>query len=169
MCYLRLGTIDDIDFVMKEAVIGAQKGHYARELLERGQAENFRNGLIQNVQSHSVSRLVNGNPTLFVTTLWIYVSIRGTRIGYLLLSERFAGSKESNNEISMIGVQSSFRRQGHGRNIVRSLMSINGNVSILYARCKRESGIMSSILMDAGFVLINTMPSGTEELEYCPS
>ena len=156
----------DLDFIMAEVIEGAQRGHYSESLLEQLQAQALQVALRNVIRDGEMKRLTDqGTCEIIEARLSVYGSKTDEQVGYLLLAEKYPGTFGTDLEIYKIGVRGNSRLGGHGRRMVELIVARMSAGRKLYARCYLSSNIMCQLLQEAGFLIINTKPSGTRELE----
>lgn len=161
---LRPATEHDLDFIMEEVVEGAKKGHYAASLLDREQAKGFRAQLRNIIQNSVMVRWSDRGVEEIAAQLWIYGCDSDDQVGYLLVSEKIAGSIASDIEMYKAGVRADRRAEGHGRRIVQLFAALSPKSVNLYARCLPSSESMFHLLKEVGFIHFNTTAGGIRKL-----
>jgi ribosomal protein S18 acetylase RimI-like enzyme len=159
---------DDLDFVLGELIKGAENGHYSPVFLTAAGADGLRLALQVVIQDGMMPRDPdNGGTREFLAAkLLVYSCMTtGERVGYALLAEKHPGTFTADLEIYSIGVADNHRRQGYGRRMVELIVMHVSIGRTLYARCYPASEIMCKLLQESGFLIFNTKPSGTRELE----
>jgi ribosomal protein S18 acetylase RimI-like enzyme len=157
----------DLDFIMAEVLEGAKRGHYHIGLLEPEGAYGLRFALQCVIQDGIMPRDPDhGLREFCLAKLLVYRCMTtDEQVGYLLVSEKYPGTFNTDLEIYNIGVRENRRGEGHGRRMVELIVARMSAGRKLYARCYLASNIMCQLLQDASFLIITTKPSGTRELE----
>jgi hypothetical protein len=164
---LRPATENDLDFIMEEVREGARLGHYAAPLLEPDQSIAFRVQLRNTIRNSTMIRWSDRGVEEIGARLWVYGRNRDNQVGYLLVSEKVAGSFTTDIELYKAGVKANRRAEGHGRRIVQLFVAFSPTNVKLYARCLSSSEVMFQLLKEVGFTHFNTTAGGTKELQLC--
>ncbi|WFS17197.1 GNAT family N-acetyltransferase [Pseudomonas sp. 905_Psudmo1] len=145
----------DIDFMHKEILAGASKGHFSESFL----TPKGSNGLKLNLTSivGAKRRLDSDKPAYGV----IYHR-QGAPVGFIINSSI---QGKTGTEIWMMGISENYQGQGHGAalldEILRHFSDYNG---VIMARCHPASQKMYQMLINRGFKHETTGEHGTRFL-----
>ena len=163
---VRVALAEDIDFVLRQIIAGAESGHYGEHILEGEHQANYRAMFHGLINGQGTATLGERGVERKSGSLWIYGNNRFGDIGFFFASEKNEGSGEDEIELLMAGIESKHQGKGHGTNMIRIFLSICPVEATLYARCYPASKVMYSLLLNIGFKKINTKSGGTRELQF---
>jgi ribosomal protein S18 acetylase RimI-like enzyme len=109
-----------LDFILDEVHQGAKEGHYRDTLLLPEQLRGWRKQLNDVIKFSRLERYADRRFELEVirAKLWVYGRTSDDRVGYMLVSERFPGTADSEVELYQVGVRKDRRGHGHGQHLV---------------------------------------------------
>jgi predicted GNAT family acetyltransferase len=161
-----LAEESDLKFILVEVFEGARHGHYNPGVLIPAGARGLLVALKSVIQGGTIPQDTEyGTREYRRAELRVYGCNTDDQVGYLLITEKEPGTWDTDIEIYKIGVPENRRGEGHGRRMVELIIAREVVGKTLHARCYPASNIMCKLLQESGFLIVNTKPSGTRELE----